>query len=258
VTLRRSDAAARFSTSAAAYAATMAPALRPVAERVVRQAGLRAGERVLDAGTGTGTAAGLARGDGRVVTGLDGAAGMLEIARAEVPGVTFVDSDFGAMPFADASFDAVIACHALLFAADRVAVLHEWRRVTRPGGRLSLSVPGPWEATVGPLYDPIYASYGLTTARDYPDLAELVEWAGSAGWDRAEGAADAGVAIQLADEAAYRLWLTTGSRGSATAGWPAERFAALKADLLAATPGQPDGSLRVPFGALYMVASAPA
>lgn len=254
MTLWRSDAAARFSASAAAYAATMAPALRPVAAEVVRRAALQPGERVLDLGTGTGTAAGLARGEGRVVTGLDGAPGMLEIARAEVPGVTFVEGDFGAVPFADASFDVVIACHALLFATDRIAVLREWHRVTRPGGRLSLSVPGPWEATMGPLIDPIYSSYGLATARDYPDPPELAAWARAAGWSSIDTDADPTVAIHLADEKAYRLWLSTGSRGTATAGWPEGRIEALKAELLAVTPRQPDGSLAIPFGALYLSA----
>ena len=252
----RSDAAARFSASAAAYAATMAPALRPVAERVVRDARLQSGERVLDLGTGTGTAAGLARGEGRSVTGLDAAPGMLEIARAGVPGVTFVDGDFGGLPFGDGAFDVLIACHALLFAADRVAVLREWRRVTVPGGRLSLSVPGPWEATLGPRIDPIYNSFGLATARDYPSRAELAGWARSAGWRAIRTAADPEVAIPLADEAAYRLWLSTGSRGTATAGWPADRLEALKTEMLAVTPRAPDGSLRIPFGALYLVASA--
>jgi len=258
MTLWRSDAAARFSASAAAYAATMAPALRPVAARVVQRAALQAGERVLDTGTGTGTAAGLARGEGRTVTGLDGAPGMLEIARAEVPGVTFVEADFGAVPFADGTFDVVITCHALLFAADRIAVLREWLRVTRPAGRLSLSVPGPWEATMGPLFDPIYSSYGLATARDYPDPPELADWARAAGWGSVTTDSDPKIAIPLADENAYRLWLTTGSRGKATEGWPQERVAALKAELHAVTPRQPDGSLAIPFGALYLGASAPA
>ncbi len=256
MTLWRSDAAARFSASAAAYAATMAPALRPVAERVVRDARLLPGERVLDLGTGTGTAAGLCLGEGRTVTGIDAAAGMLEIARAQVPGVTFVEGDFGALPFADGAFDALVATHALLFAADRVAVLREWRRVTRPGGRLSLSVPGPWKATMGPLYDPIYDSYGLATARDYPTRAELAGWARSAGWSLVRTTADPGVAIPLADDAAYQVWLRTGSRGSATAGWPDQRREALKGEMLAVTPRAPDGSLRIPFGGLFLLASA--
>ena len=93
----RHKAAPSYSASAGAYAATMAPSLRPVAAEVVRRAALRPGERVLDAGTGTGIAAAGAVGDGREVVGVDAAEGMLAIAQREVPGVRFVQSDFGAM-----------------------------------------------------------------------------------------------------------------------------------------------------------------
>ena len=232
----------------------MAPALRPVAAQVVRRAQLQAGERVLDVGTGTGTAAALARGAERTVTGLDGAEGMLEIARSQVDGVAFVQSDFGAMPFGDESFDVLVSCHALLFAVDRVATLREWLRVTRPGGRISLSVPGPWQATMAPIFEPIYAAYGLPSARDYPDPTELAGWAQAAGWRRVETDADTSIVIPLADEAAYRLWMSTGSRGIATAGWPAEKVKAFSTELLAVIPREADDSLRIPFGALYMVA----
>lgn len=254
MTFWRSDAAARFSASAAAYAATMVPALRPVAERVVREAHLLPGERVLDLGTGTGTAAALALGDGRSVTGLDAAPGMLEIARGAVPDATFVEGDFGALPFADGAFDALLACHALLFAADRVAVLREWHRVARRGGRVSLSVPGPWEATMAPLYEPIYVAYGLATARDYPSPEELAGWAEAAGWRAARVAADPRIGIPLADEAAFRVWMSTGSRGQATADWSPERRSSFRAELLVATPRAADGSMWVPFGALYLTA----
>jgi SAM-dependent methyltransferase len=40
-----------------------------------------------------------------------------------------------ALPFADASFDAVISNDAMCHIANRVAVLREWHRVLRPGGR---------------------------------------------------------------------------------------------------------------------------
>ncbi len=152
--------AEQFSASAAGYATTMAPSLRPVAEVVVRRARLRAGERVLDIGTGTGSAAAAARGEGREVVGVDAAPGMLEIARREVAGVRFEEMDFAALRFDDASVDVVLAAHSLLFADDQAAALAEWLRVTRPGGRLSLSVPGPLELTPIAVYGEIYAAMG--------------------------------------------------------------------------------------------------
>jgi SAM-dependent methyltransferase len=250
----RQDAAARYSASAEAYAATMAPSLRSVAAEVVRRAALRPGERVLDAGTGTGIAAAGAVGDGREVVGVDAAEGMLAIAQREVPDVRFVQADFGAMPFAEATFDVVLAAHAILFGADRVAVLRELRRVARDGGRLSISVPGPRATTMAPLYEPIYRSFGLEPSRDYPTADELAGWATDAGWQEPATAADPATAIVLQDAAAYQTWLRVGSGGSATRDWPPERRAALEAALRDATPRDGGGAFRLPFGTLYLTA----
>lgn len=256
MTISREDGAAHFSASADAYARTMAPSLMPVAREVVRRAGLRPGERVLDVGTGTGNAAAAAQGAGRVVTGLDAAAGMLALARQRLPGMAFVDGDLARLPFTDAAFDAVVSCHALLFADDRVAALREWRRVVDEQGRLALSVPGPWEATMGPLFREVFARYELGDTRGYPTPDELAGWAIEAGWREVTAEADARIAIRLADEAAFRVWLSTGSRGKATKPWTPERSEALAVDLLAVTPREPDGVLAIPFGAIYCVGRA--
>ena len=256
MTLQRSGGAAGFSATADAYAATMAPALRPVAEEVVRRAALRAGESVLDIGTGTGTAAGLATGDGRRVTGLDAAAGMLEIARREVPGVEFVEADFTALPIESGSIEVVLAAHALLFADDRVATLGEWRRGVAPGGRISLSVPGPGNVVPATVLHAVYDEYGITWGDDYPTGAELAGWAEAAGWSDVDWAADPTIGIPLADDDSFRAWLTVGARGRATAGWSAERHDLFARDLMTATPRTPDGGYRLPFGALYLTAAS--
>lgn len=250
---RRYDAGA-YSRTADAYAATMAPSLRPVAERVVAAAGLREGEDVLDLGTGPGTAAGLARGGGRRVVGLDAAAGMLEIARRNVPDAVFLHGDFTDLPFAEASFDVVMAVHALLFAEDRQATLAAWRAVTRPGGRLSISVPGPGDRVPISIFAPVYDAYGLSWGSEYPTQDDLVAWADAAGWQEIGTDADPDVRIRLRDERAFDLWLLTGSRGRATGDWSASRREALARDLLAASPRDPDGWISLPFGALYLTA----
>jgi len=64
---------------------------------------------------------------------------------------------------------------------------------------------------------------------------------------------DPDTVIRLADESAFRRWLTVGSRGRATRDWPAARVEALNRDLLAATPHDEFG-FRIPFGALYLTA----
>lgn len=253
-----STPARRFSETAAGYAATMAPSLRPIAETVVRRARLQPGERVLDIGTGTGSAAAAARGEGREVIGLDAAPGMLEIARSEVAGVRFEEMDFAALGFDDASVDVVLAAHALLFATDPVAVLAEWLRVTRPGGRLSLSVPGPRELTPTAVYGEIYERHGIDTAGRYPTERSLAGLASSAGWGHVETGADPSTAIELADEAAFRLWRGIGARGAITADYTPDQHRALTDEMLAVTPRTVDGAFRIPFGALYLTARRPA
>lgn len=255
MTLQRSGGAAAFSASADAYAATMAPALWPVAETVVRRAALRPGERVLDVGTGTGTGAALAAGDGREVIGVDAARGMLEIARASVAGVEFVEADFSDLPLDDASFDVVLAVHALLFADDRPRALAEWRRVTAPAGRLSLSVPGPGEVVPTAIFGDVYDRFGIAwESNDYPTEVELAGWADAAGWSEVETAADPTTGIPLADDDAFRTWLRVGARGRATASWSEEMRGEFSAALMESSPRTADGGYLLPFGSLYLTA----
>jgi SAM-dependent methyltransferase len=258
VTLQRSGGASAFSASADDYAATMAPALRPVAEAVVRRAALRPRETVLDVGTGTGTGAALASGEGRRVIGVDAAPGMLEIARAEVPGVEFVEADFTDLPLADASVDVVLAIHALLFADDRPGALAEWLRVTVPRGRLSLSVPGPEGAVPTAVFGHVYDRYGIAWGNDYPTEEELAGWAVAAGWSNVATSADPTTGIPLADDDAFRTWLRVGARGRATAAWSDEMRAAFTSALMEASPRDADKGYRLPFGSLYLTAEKPA
>lgn len=246
--------AQRFSATAAAYAATMAPSLRPIAAEVVRRARLEPHERVLDLGTGTGIAAAASLGDGRRVTGIDAATGMLEIAIADVPGATFREMDFAALDFVDASFDAAIAVHSLLFATDQCAVLREWLRVTREGGRLSLSVPGPVGVTPTAIYGEIYDRYGIDMVGRYPTIDTLAALAAEAGWADIDVLADPSSAIFLADADAFRTWREMGSRSAATAELTPDQQRVLTDEMLAVTPRGADGRLRIPFGALFLAA----
>jgi SAM-dependent methyltransferase len=114
--------------------------------------GARPGERGLDVGCGPGfLAAELARdvgAQGRIVA-LDRSADMLAAARERVgdPRVGFVLTDAAALPFADASFDFVVAVQVYLYVPDVARALGEAARVLRPAGRLVV-VDTDWDSCV--------------------------------------------------------------------------------------------------------------
>ncbi len=101
---------------------------------------------LLDVGCGTGTFAGMLAGSplpARVV-GLDYAPAMCRVAedKARRAGVDdrlrFVAADSEHLPFADASFDVVTCSNSFHHYPRQQVVVHEMRRVLRPGGRLML------------------------------------------------------------------------------------------------------------------------
>jgi ubiquinone/menaquinone biosynthesis C-methylase UbiE len=103
------------------------------------------GRRVLDVSTGTGEAA-LAMmpiiGASGVLIGVDIAPAMLEVARSRLnePAFLPVAADGKALPFADASFDAVVCQLGLQFFPNPGLGLREFRRVLRTGGRVGVCV----------------------------------------------------------------------------------------------------------------------
>ena len=254
---REGTAAEAFSATAERYEKSIAPALAPVGREVVRRALLRPGERVLDVGTGTGTAAAMAAGNGRSVVGIDAAAGMLEIARAAHPELKFVEADFAALPFADGSFDVVIGVHSIQFADDPVAVMAELRRVTRRGGRLSLSAPGPIDLTPPGVHRDVYDRFGLEVPPNGTTEDELRAWAREAGWTDVTTDTDPSFRLRLNGEEGVRHWLATGPRGKTSAGWDHERTDAFVAALIDAAEQDGAGNVLLRFGALYVMARRP-
>ena len=101
-------------------------------------------DRALDAGCGPGLLTTRLADRVRHVVGLDIAPSMLTLAkqhRAEQqrPNITFVLADLEALPFADRSFDVVIAAASVQRTRLHVT-LRDLRRLIRPGGRLVLYV----------------------------------------------------------------------------------------------------------------------
>jgi demethylmenaquinone methyltransferase/2-methoxy-6-polyprenyl-1,4-benzoquinol methylase len=106
--------------------------------RLTAAAVVRPGDAVLDACCGTGDLAiACARAGGRV-TGLDFSPRMLERARRKAPQLEWTEGDLLALPFTDASFDAVTVGFGVRNVEDLQRALLELRRVLRPSGRLGI------------------------------------------------------------------------------------------------------------------------
>jgi SAM-dependent methyltransferase len=91
---------------------------------------------------GPGLAAQLAAERGAEVAGIDAAEASIAIARERTPRGDFQVGDMEALPWPDATFDAVTSFNGFQFAADLTHALREARRVTRPGGRVAVVVWG--------------------------------------------------------------------------------------------------------------------
>jgi SAM-dependent methyltransferase len=128
---------------------------------VLDAAGVNSGANVLDVACGTGIVAREAV--GRVgptgsVTGLDIDQGMLTVAEALEPGVTWIEGAAGVLPFGDDEFDAVVSQFGLMFFPDRVIAAREMLRCVKPTGRTAVAV---WDA--------------LERSEAYPISVELLE-----------------------------------------------------------------------------------
>ncbi len=96
------------------------------------------GAEVLDLGCGAGIPMTRALASGRRVTGVDISTRQIELARANVPGATFVRSDFTTMEQPSRSVDAVTAFYAFVHVPQAelprvVSRIADW---LRPGGVL--------------------------------------------------------------------------------------------------------------------------
>ncbi|MEO6366276.1 MAG: bifunctional demethylmenaquinone methyltransferase/2-methoxy-6-polyprenyl-1,4-benzoquinol methylase UbiE [Luteimonas sp.] len=152
---------------------------------------LKKGDRVLDLAGGTGDIAALLKervgADGGVVLG-DINAGMLTVGRdrmtdrGNVRGFEYVQCNAQALPFPDASFDAVTIAFGLRNVTDKDAALREMHRVLKVGGQARVlefsQVTADW---FKPLYDfhsfNILPKLGKLFAKDagsYQYLAESI------------------------------------------------------------------------------------
>jgi SAM-dependent methyltransferase len=62
-------------------------------------------------------------------------------ALRELPGGVAAEFEDGAIPLGHGAVDAIWCSHVLQFVPDALGLLHECRRVLRPGGKLVVTVP---------------------------------------------------------------------------------------------------------------------
>ena len=134
--------------------------LEPVGIEIINGAQLRADSNVLDIASGTGEpaiSAAVRCPKGKVMM-TDLSEKMLKIAkensvRRGLKNVEIRQCDAGALPFVDATFDAVIARFGFMFFPDVMVAARELSRVAKPGARVSTAVWGQpeknsWATTI--------------------------------------------------------------------------------------------------------------
>ena len=185
---------AAWEVRASPYAASLGDLTRGSIPALLDAAGVGRGTRVLDVGTGPGFVALAAAERGADVSAADQAAVMVDIARAA--GVDAVVAPVEALPYDDASFDAVTAGYLVNHLPRPEAGVASLARVLRPGGRLAVTVWDlPDENPALGLFGPVAASLGLTSvvppgpdaqrfSRDEAMLALLGAWLDDAAVER--------------------------------------------------------------------------
>jgi len=123
--------------------AVIGTTLQIVGETLAEACDLRTDERVLDVAAGNGNATLAAARRGCRVTSTDYVPALLERgaerARAERLDVVFEPADAEALPYGNASFDAVLSTFGVMFTPDHALAASELARVCRPGGRIGLA-----------------------------------------------------------------------------------------------------------------------
>lgn len=131
----------RYDAGAGAYDRFTGRWSRMYIAEVMNAAGVTTGFHVLDVATGTGDAAIRAAdlvGRGGRVVAVDISGPMLREAAAKAADrqIEFLQVDALDLPFAEATFDAVLCLFGLMFLPNQVAALKAFRRMLRPKGAL--------------------------------------------------------------------------------------------------------------------------
>ena len=138
--------------------ATVGTTLQIVGETLCEALDLRAGQKVLDVAAGNGNVTLAAARRWCEVVSTDYVPALLERGReraaAERLAIEFREADAEALPFADASFDAVVSTFGVMFTADQDKAAAELVRVCKPGGKIGLANWKP-DGFIGQLFKTI-------------------------------------------------------------------------------------------------------
>lgn len=138
--------------------ATVGTTLQIVGETLCEALDLRAGQKVLDVAAGNGNVTLAAARRWCEVVSTDYVPALLERGReraaAERLAIEFREADAEALPFADATFDAVVSTFGVMFTADQDKAAAELVRVCKPGGKIGLANWTP-DGFIGQLFKTI-------------------------------------------------------------------------------------------------------
>ncbi len=129
--------------------------LQIVGEELCEALDIHAGQKVLDVAAGNGNATLAAARRWCDVVSTDYVPALLERGRlraaADGLSIEFREADAEALPFADASFDAVVSTFGVMFTPDQDKAAAEMLRVCRSGGKIGLANWTP-EGFIGQLF----------------------------------------------------------------------------------------------------------
>ena len=233
-------------------------------DQTLRVANIRPGERVLDLATGTGITAIAARKHGANVTGVDLTPELLAVARKKakddgLEDIDFREGDAEALPFVDASFDAVVSTCGHMFAPDQPKVAAELARVTRPGGRVVFLAWTP-EGGLGGWFritnKHVPPPAGLASPFNWGDPEQVRQLLGSAFRDLAFTRGDC-PQFGASPEDIWELFSTRyGPTVRAVASLQGDALKAFRSELLAFLQGYRAADGKVRWGREYLITRA--
>lgn len=129
-----------WGSRAAEWATITEPPNLAVYRDVLDMLGASAGESLVDVACGSGAALREAARRGLLVSGIDAAAGLVEVAQEQVPDGDLAVGDLKALPWAADEFDIAVSFNGVWNVEPGIS---EVARVLRPAGRFGFSWWGP-------------------------------------------------------------------------------------------------------------------